>query len=188
MFNNLEEDKNKLERKRKMIEKPDYINWLINFTKNINGFCNDNYLYCLNDISKENNNMVNDLGLFFEVIDKYARKNNIFPIPCEFGIYYNIYYNDIGFEIGVLRGQGVVSFCNKLNIIDKEKFINYNDILNNLEKNKIKHNNNKLEELSNIVINMYKSGIPLSLIINTFDNTIDDIKNSNNLKMKLKKR
>lgn len=68
----------------------DYMNWLNSFTANNKGFSDEDYLYLPEKISKDDLDKVNNLGLFFEGIEKYADKNYIYPTMYEYQSFYGI--------------------------------------------------------------------------------------------------
>ena len=119
----------------------------------------------------------------------YSNENYIYPLECKFGNFYKIRFNNIGFEIGVLVGQGTVFFCNRVEIDNEKDFIDYNDIINNKMSENTLLIKNKLNELSDLVVSLYDSGVPLEAIIIALDDTLTKIENQNNLNKvkKLKK-
>lgn len=117
----------KEEIKNTLIKDYEYINWLISFTLDNGTFWDDDYKYkeeTLSDIDKEN---VSKLGIFYDAINDYADQNIIYPFPCGFGNFYQITYNNVGFEIGILAGQGIAFFCNRT--ATNPNFIDFNDIV-----------------------------------------------------------
>ena len=93
---------------------------------------------------------------------------------------YNIKLENSGFEIGILVGQGTLFFCNRVQIENQKDFIDFNDILNNKTNDNLTTIKNKLNELSNFISSLYKSGVPLEAIINTLDNTLNEMDPKNN--------
>ena len=112
----------------------EYISWLIEYTKEIGVFYDDDEII---DKYKTDMNIKNakNLCLLYKAIDKYAQKKLIYPYPCAYGNFYQITYNDIGFEIGFNMGQGTAFFCNRTAV--NENFIDFNDIIEfNKKENK----------------------------------------------------
>ena len=137
----VEEYKKKQDIKKKKINKmfsnTDYVDWLINFTiMNNNCFSDDSWLYCPDDITKNDSEKVNDLYLLYSGIDSYADENNINPTLTEYGNYYKIKINDIGLKIGIDVGQGAYCYCEKIDINDNKDFIDFLDINNSKTSNK----------------------------------------------------
>lgn len=173
--NYIEEEKVKNEKINTLMSNTSYLDWLINFTKDKNRFCDNDWLYFperINDTDKEN---VGHLSLFYIGIKKYANENYIYPIPCKFGNYYRIRLNEVGFEIGILIGQGTVFFFKKVSIENEQEFIDFNDIMVDNKQERVDQINASLEALSNMVLTTYESGVPIESIVETLENTIKEI-------------
>lgn len=165
---------------KKIMSSTDYIEWLDRFTQNIGGFSDDNWLYCPEKIDDEDRKKVENLGLFYEGIREYAKRQFINPTPCKHGDYFKIRLNDVGFEISMLGDQrNIVYFCKRVSITDEEEFIDFNDILINKNQDQTDQIKESLISLSNMIKDVYKSGVPIDSITDTFENTIEEI-NSNN--------
>lgn len=169
-------------KRQEMLSNTDYMKWLDSFTIEHSKFSDDDWLYFPEKISKQDNEQVYNLRLLYEIIEKYASKNYIFPTTCDFGDFYKIKFEHTGFEIGMLAGQGVLFFCNRVQIENEKDFIDFNDILNNKKNDNVTTIKNKLNELSNLVVSLYKSGIPLEAIVITLDNTLNEINTQNDLR------
>lgn len=171
---------------KKLMSNTSYIDWLNNFTKDKDGFGDDYCLYSNEDISEIDKENIEKLSLFYEGIDEYAESNHIYPIACESGIYYRVKLNDFHFEIGALIGQGTVFFFNKSEELEKE-FIDFNDIMSGKKQSDVDQINTRLDSLSNMIRTAYDSGVPIEAIINTFNNTINEITYNNEEKEPIKK-
>ena len=115
-----------------------YITWLDKFTQEHPSFSDEDWLYHPDEISEQDLKNVEILPYMYGVIMEYAEKHNIEANPCCFGNYYNIKYNNIGYEIGVMHGQGAINFCKRVSLdeeINEDRFIDFEDIIN--EQNKI---------------------------------------------------
>ena len=171
----IEKENVKSENIKVIMSNTNYLEWLCKFTQDKEGFSNDDWLYfpeLIKDSDKEN---VEKLCLFYEGIDKYARQNHIYPTQCEFGNFYKIRLNEIGFEIGILIGQGTVFFCNKVSAEKEEEFIDFNDIMTGKKQEQLDQINANLVSLSNMVVTAYESGVPIEAITYTLENTIKEI-------------
>ena len=160
---------------KKMMSSSDYINWLTNFTIDKDAFSDNDWLYNCSTIKKEDQDNIEKLYLFYEGIDKYARNNYIYPIPCEYGNFYKIKWNEIGFEIGVLMGQGTLFFCRKLLVKENQEFIDYNDIILNKKQKQVEYIESCLNSISDMILTAYKNGVPADAIKTTLDDTIQEI-------------
>lgn len=158
-----------------------YILWLIDFTKNNLEFTDDDYTYFPEKISENDNKHVDELGLFFEVIDRFAEKNYLSKIKCDFGGYYPVRLGKDGFHIGCLVGQGVLYFCRRVEVENEEEFIEYNDIINNRILPHTEELKNSLDELKIKVTKLYRSGMPLEIIKKSVNELMVELeKNLNN--------
>lgn len=172
-----------------MMSNTDYFEWLVEFTKDRDEFCDDQWLYFPEEICDTDLKNVENLSLFYEAIDGYASKNYYYPVDSEFGNSYKVKLNDLGFEIGILVGQGTIFFCKKISIENDNEFIDFNDILTNKFNPQVDIINTKLRILSDIMITTYKSGVPIQAITSTLDSTINEINSQkdNNPKVMIKK-
>ncbi len=120
---------------KEIISNYDYIDWLINYTKNKKYFL-DIDLITMKKISDYDKDNIKKLNIFFEGINYYAEINDISPLVysnCEF---YKLRLDDFGFEIGIIIGEKIISFCRRVSIDNKKTFININDIIYN-QKEKV---------------------------------------------------
>lgn len=168
---------------QEMLSNTDYIKWLDKFTIKHSSFSDSDWLSSSEKISKEDLEKVNDLPLMYDGIEKYASENYIYPTYCDFGNFYKIKLENTGYEIGILIGQGTLFFCNRVQIENQKDFIDFNDISNNKINNDAAAIKNKLDELSNLAISLYKNGISLETIMLTLNNALNEIDSKNNLSL-----
>lgn len=140
----------------------DYIDWLIKFTNDNNGFSDDDWTYAYEKLDPKDMEKVNELSLFYEGIFRYARENYIYSISRSFGDYYPIRVGDIGFEIGMMTGQGTKFYCNR--VTPNENFIDYIDILTNKKQDNVDYIKENLDLLSGVINRLYESGVPFEAI------------------------
>lgn len=155
----------------------DYMNWLNSFTANNKGFSGEDYLYFPEKISKDDLDKVNNLGLFFEGIEKYADKNYIYPTMYEYQSYYGVKdnVNDAYYKIGVIEGQGGSFFCERVEDTSELDFIDFNDIMDDKVRDNVKKIETDLDNMSNLISFIHEKGVPLEAIKETFDKTISEI-------------
>ena len=176
------------EREMKIIfSNTEYINWLINFTNDNHNFTDEDWDYFPEKISEYDLNYVQDFHLFYNGIDKYASQNYIYPEYNAFGNFYRIKFNDVGFEIGTQAGQGVYFYCVRIDISDNLMFIDFNDILNNKKQIYVDEINNGLNNLSEMIMLLYNSGVPLEVIVSTVNKTIKNIDEDKSKSMLVKR-
>lgn len=173
----IREKKEKDAKLKRLFSSYDYMNWLNSFTANTKGFSDEEYLYFPEKISKEDLDKVNNLGLFFEGIEKYADKNYIYPTIYEYQSYYSVKdnVNDAYYKIGVIEGQGGSFFCERVEDTSKLDFIDFNDIMNDKIRENVEEIEANLDNMSNLVLSLYNKGVPLEAIKDTFDKTISEI-------------
>lgn len=175
----IKKEKAKEERIQEMMSNTDYIKWLDSFTIKHQSFSDNDWLYCEEEISKEDYEKVNNLHLMYSGIETYANRNYIYPSDCEYGNFYKIKLDNIGFEIGILVGQGTLFFCNRVEI--EKDFIDFNDIINNKESDNAIIIKNKLNELSDFVVSLYENGVPYEAIRSRLEDILNEINSEKDL-------
>lgn len=171
---NLEMAKKIIERnelRETLLESDEYINWLEQFTIKYPGFSDNDWLHHKKKLPKRDEINVEKLILFFEKIETYANNNYIYPnSTSNYNYSYNIKHNNIGYNIGIVFGQGGWCFCNRIE--PKDDFIDYNDIKNNIEQNNTKVIKERLEALKLYISTMLEDNIPRNAIIETTDKVL----------------
>lgn len=162
--------------KKDMILNDSYIKWLEKFTEEYQNFEDNSFLYCPEEVSKEDYTKVETLGLFFDLVDDYAKKNYIYAQESDFGAYYTLKYNDIIFEISVVSGQGVVFGCDRIEDVEKTlvNVIDYNDLKENKESDKAKFVKEVITDLSAKLAEVITLGVPIEAI----EDCVKDLKKS----------
>lgn len=160
----LEEIKKKIEETKKLISNYDYINWIENFTLSHTSFSTDQWLYFPGKISKEDYDNVSKLSDFHEAISNYCHKFLIdISIKAEFDVTnIHIKYNNIGYEMGLVVGQGSFVYISREEI--SEKAIEFSDIVNNVEPEDFEAKSGLLNTLDFLVSTMKQKDIPISRI------------------------
>ncbi len=171
----VEKEKYRTEKIKDMMTNPDYFEWLNEFTQDKKGFSDDTWLYFPNEIKDSDKENVEELHLFYDGIDKYASANYIYPVDCEYGNFYKIRLDEIGFEIGVLSGQGVVFFCKKVPVENEQEFIDFNDIMTGKKQEEVDRIDASLDFLSEMVLATYESGVPIEAIANKLDSVVKEL-------------
>jgi len=125
----------KQQEKEKIKTSADYINWLVNFSKEEKIITNTDLLYNADRLKKEDKSNADKLLLFIDVIIDYAEENNIEALDNEDGYLYYVNYNGQTLEIFIGPMYYHVKYEDKK--ID-EVIINYEDILKSSIKQKSK--------------------------------------------------
>ena len=170
----IEKQKRQKEIMKEMLSNTDYIEWLIDFTKDRESFADSDWDYSsekLNDIDQKN---VNNLSLFFEGVYNYARDNYLYSTMRPFGESFQLKLNDIGLEIGYMSGQGTLFYCKRIPLTD-DSFIDINDVITNKKQDNVDSITSDLNYLSDTINNLYKRGVPLEAISTIINKTISEI-------------
>ena len=172
----------------RMMSSTDYVKWLIQFTQDKESFCDDNWDYSDEKLSDIDKKMVDKLALFFECIYRYAKNNYIYSTSRPLGECYQIKINNKGFEIGYITGQGTSFYCKKIQLDDEKNFIDYMDIVNNKKQNNVEYIENSLNNLLNILIDLYDNCIPIEAIDKTYNLFVRHINSNGQEANKVKKK
>ena len=150
----------------------EYISWLEKFTEKYSRFSDDSFSVKDKKITSTDLENSQNLSLLYEGIHNYAKENYIYAKQSyDFDNYYLIKYNNIGYKIGVMTGQGTYFFCERINEVTDE-YIDFNDILLNKKQENTDYYNRRLLQLSSIISYYYEQGIPLKAIEKTIDDTL----------------
>lgn len=141
-----------------LISNTEYILWLENFTVVNPSFEEDSWLYYPEKISKEDSERVNELCCFFNGITKYADQNFIPVHYSDFDTYVFVKFNNIGYKIGIISGQGSFAYCERVDISADNSFINFNDVINNKKQENVDYIREKLNSISSIIEELLKMG------------------------------
>lgn len=159
------------EKINELMATPSYIEWVIEFTKERNGFTNKPD----STLKKKDKNMTQLLPLFYQGVEQYADSNYIGPILCEFGNYYNLKFNDHAFKLGVIPGENLTFFCIKVDIDKEIEAIDFNSILNNKKTSWAHFIDYSLADLTDSIVVAYQDGVPIGEIKRAVNETIDEI-------------
>ena len=158
-----------------LISNTNYIEWLKEFTLNMKGFYTSSWDYSEEELSEFDRKRVEKLNDFYDSIYNYATNNYIYPNDYSYQSFYKVRLDNFGFEIGFIYGQGIDFFFRKVDIVNEEEFIDFNDVMNNKKQDNVDEINAALYYLSNYIKTAYESGIPLEAIQNAIDITMKRI-------------
>ena len=143
-----------------------YSNWLSDYLNENDEIDLTNYMYNNEDYNKVNLKNITRLDRFFKEIYQYAKKNHIWLKYEAYSCYFYLNINNNFYKLVFDYGQGSNHYLKK---VDKNKD-------NNTVKPGVLNINDKLNNLSNLINDMYEDGIPLESIQNAVDNVINNIK------------
>ena len=156
-----------------------YMNWLDVFTSKYCSFSDRDWIYGFNKLSESDMRNVLSLHLLYKQIENYSIRNHISNVDSGIGNFYKLKSDNSEFEIGILYGKGDsgkdnLYFCNKVEFDDNDNVVNFKDVINYKEN----HNSTNIElnKLSNNVLKLYKSGVPIDVIEYQLKNTINKCK------------
>ena len=153
-------------------------------------FFDDDWSYSPLEIKDNDKKNVDNLYLFYEGIEDYAAKNYIYPAILNYGSFYKIRLYNLGFEVGMISGQGTSFFCKKVIVNDEniEDFIDFNDIMTNKKQENVDVITDELSRVRNSIMLAYEKGIPAPAIIDTLEDTTKEIvSKGNNVKKRIRK-
>ena len=156
-----------------LISNTEYILWLENFTISNPAFEDDTWLYQSDEISKEDSERVDELNSFFEGIMEYADRNFIPLCYNEYSTYIFIKFNNIGYRIGVMVGQGSVTYCERVDISSDNIFIDFDDIMNNKKQENVDYICERLDSISSIIQELLKVGVPEKIFFSMVQKALD---------------
>ena len=92
----------------------DYIDWLEQFTASHGSFSTETFSFDGELLTPEDKFNIGCLEALFEEIYDYAEDNYIPLKESNFGAFYSIQHNGVGYSIGVDYGQGCQFYCERL--------------------------------------------------------------------------
>ncbi len=158
--------------KKEILSNYDYMNWLKSYVnKNINFDTDD---IKKDDISEEDKENINKLGLLFDIVDKYAYDNYLEFYSTDFGEFYNIKYNSEVYKIGYHGGQGIIYYVSK-NFMpeDPEDSINFEDIKNNRVSSRTTQIKKEFEKLRKELIKLKELDVSKRYIYNYIQDLVE---------------
>lgn len=174
---------------RELVSTTEYIEWAISYLEGKKSFSNDTWRdFFPVDVKEEDRKKIEELSLFFEAIEDYAKKNFIMPIVDEREQFYRIRYNG---EVYVIceyyNPETNVAFTKETKLVDDDDIIDFKNISSdtpNPEADEIKTKIDKLIEcikLANKKGDTYQEifdSIALAFRLINWEETDDDISNS----------
>ena len=180
-----EQDRKKQEFRTSLAYSTDYIDWLEKFTQRFGSFSTDTFLYNDELLSEQDKENVFHLESFFEEIYDYAEENYLPHHQVSYGIYYPIEHNGVGYSIGIDYGQGCMFYCDRLDCPDEDA-IEYKHIMSSVKLPNTIFLDSKLDELVQVIEQLYEEKIPIESIEKVANQAIKRIKTEQSEKIKKK--
>lgn len=160
------------ERAKSIVADTNYMLWLEKFSGIYLVFSDDTWLYNPEAISKEDSENVAELCSFFNGLSGYAEKNFL-PIYSEdYTTYVCIKFNNIGYEIGLVSGQGTYAYCERISISSDKVFIDFNDVVADKKQPHVDGVDETLTKISSMIEQLLISGVPAAAIYARINDTI----------------
>ena len=182
----MESRKHKKEFVEKMSYSTEYIDWLESFTEKHGSFSTDSFLYG-DELSEEEKVNVQDVQILYEEIQDYCDSNYIVPTIADFGAFYSIKHNGIGYFIGIDTGQGTSFYCTRLDE-PEEDALEFKHVMSSVKLPKTIRDEYLLEELSELIECLYDKGVSVQAISETTENAIQKVKTKSDDDIKSKKK
>ena len=151
--------------KKELISNNNFISWLEQFTLKYNDFTDDDWLYKPDELSEVDTRNVGKLGLFFEALSDYCHKyyinidsNEMYEDEC-----INIRHNGIGYQLGLVVGQGAYIYVNRKT--PEDNAIEFMDIVNDIPPSDFEAKKDLLKKFEQIIAEMNAMDIPKSVIL-----------------------
>lgn len=175
-FENKHIVKNEENRIMTLLYEQNYLEWLNNFSKKHQNFNNDDIFYCSQSISDNDREQLKKLGIFYEEINHYAKRNFIRPSDGNnnYSSFYKIRCGNIGYEIGIIVMQETNYFCKRIEIQNEEEFIDINDIVNNKKSVRALKIEERLNQIFESICLLHKNDVPFEWIKQMLYSTFND--------------
>ncbi len=161
------------ERAKSIVADNVYMLWLEKFANIYPLFSDDTWLYKPDAIPKEDSENVAELCSFFNGLSAYAEKNFLPTYSEDYTSYICIKFNNVGYEIGLVSGQGTYAYCQKVDISSGRFFIDFNDIVADKKQPHVDEVDETLSKISNLIERLLISGVPVTAIYARINDTID---------------
>ena len=171
---NNEEQILKINKQNKIIDEmtrtTSYIDWLKEFTMKYPIFSEDDWKYSEDSLSEEEKEKVENLFLFYQCIEKYAKRNYISATKETYGQSYLIKKDDDFFSIGYNIGEKTTFYCEKTE--KRPGSISFYSIMNENLPMRTMYVDKKLETISQEIKELLiLLEVPIEFIDNIVENT-----------------
>ena len=161
----------------------EYMDWLDSCTQYLTSVSTDSFQYVEDKVSKKDVRNAKSIQYLFEEIRTYCDGNYIEPKKTDYGIYYSIKNNDIGYHVGFDTGQGASFYCTRLEQPDEDA-LDFRHIRSGVKLQKTLYDEFLLEDLTGLIRELYNAGVSLTAIKKVTESTIDSIEIEKNNKRK----
>jgi len=151
--------------KKELLSNDNYILWLEKFTLTYQRFADINWLYKPEELPEVDTNNVGKIEIFFEALSDYCQKYyiNMDVNNTHESRHINIKYNGVGYEIGLIVGQGAFVYVGRK--APEDSAIDFNDVLNDIAPKDFDAKKDLIGKFEQIVTEMKAMNIPKSLML-----------------------
>ena len=171
----LENRKHRKEFVEKLMFSSEYIDWLESFTNEKGSFSTNSFLDGEGDLTNQDKANVQDIQILFEETQEYCDENYLMPTKTDYGSFYSIQHNGVGYFIGFDSSQGASFYCTRLDE-PEEDALEFKYIISGVKLPKTVRDEYRLEELSELMEKLFDEGVSIGAITNTTENTLNKIK------------
>lgn len=152
----------------------EYMDWLDSCTQYLTSVSTDSFQYVEDKVSKKDVRNAKSIQYLFEEIRTYCDGNYIEPKKTDYGLYYSIKNNDIGYHVGFDTGQGTSFYCTRLEEPDEDA-LDFKHVRSGVKLQKTLYDEFLLEDLSNLIKELHAAGVPTTAIRKATDKTITSL-------------
>lgn len=161
----------------------EYMEWLDKNTKQNPIIATDTFLYHESTVPEKDLKNAKAIQYLFEEISDYCVANYIEPKQKDYGVYYSIKNNEIGYHVGYDGGQGASFYCIRLEEPDDDA-LDFRHVRSGVKLQKTLYDEYLLEDLTGLIRELYNAGVSLTAIKKVTESTIDSIEIEKNNKRK----
>lgn len=149
-----------------------YMEWVEKFTKKYKMFYDKEWMYQYKSLHAKDRSMVDDLELFYHIIKEWATKNYIEPGCDEYGLFYNIKYKGILYEIGFLELAYKMSWIRRVDQANTE-VISFLEIMKDEMRTRAEEINESFRQLEEAIFKLREDGISVNVIKDSVIKSLD---------------
>jgi hypothetical protein len=158
-----------------------YMDWLDKCTQDNNTIATDSFLYKEDQVSQTDLQNAKSIQFLFEEVSTYCDENYIEPKKVDYGVYYSIKNNGIGYHVGFDTGQGASFYCTRLEEPDDDA-LDFKHVRSGVKLQKTLYDEYLLENLSILIKELYNAGVSINAIKKTVSSSIKTIENEQTTK------
>lgn len=148
----------------------EYMEWIEKNTRLNNSVSTDSFQYQEGTTKKDIMN-AKAIQFLFEEIREYCIDNYIEPKEREYGFYYSIKNNNIGYHVGYDGGQGAYFYCTRLEKPESDA-LDFKHVTSGKKLPETLYYEYILQDLSSIIQELQAAGVPEDAIRRTVETSM----------------